>query len=49
MRKHKTKYLRNLYRFLGGVIRIRASGEVVKDRVRFAIVRGQWVSIPVRD
>jgi hypothetical protein len=48
MSRNKLKYLRELYRYASGTIRIRANGEVVKERVRFAIVRGQWVSIPVR-
>lgn len=48
MQKHKTKYLRELYRYASGTLKIRANGEVVKERVRFAIVRGQWVAIPVR-
>lgn len=48
MNKRRTKYLRELFRYASGTVRIRANGEVVKERVRFAIVRGQWVAIPVR-
>jgi hypothetical protein len=48
MNKRRTKYLRELFRWSSGTVKIRANGELVRDRVRFAIVRGRWVSIPVR-
>lgn len=48
MNRNKLKYLRELYRWRSGTVSVRANGEVVRERVRFAIVRGEWVAIPVR-